>query len=92
MHRCAPRPSPSKLTSVDVAATMEATAGAREDRATFVATLRRCARSLEKFRAEIWLLEMLGGGGKEATASLVAMVVRDAKRELKGLGRMLGCG
>ena len=72
-----------------VAAAVEATAGARVDRATFVATLRRCARSLEKFGAEGQPLGMLASGGKEATASSVVAVVRDAMEVFEWLGRML---
>ena len=60
---------------------MEVMTGAWEDRAVFVATLRRCARSLEKFGAEVRLLEILASGGKEETASSVAAMVWDAKRE-----------
>ena len=44
---------------------------------------------MEKFGAEGWLLEMLAGDGKEATASSVAAVVRDAKEVFEWLGRML---
>ena len=76
---------------MEVAAAVEATVGAREDRAVFVATSRRCAQSLEKFGAEGWLLEMLVDSSKEAMASSVAAVVQDAKWELKELGRMLEC-
>ena len=36
-------------------------------------------------------MEMSAGGGKEATASLVATVVRDAKGMFEWLGTMLGC-
>ena len=43
-----------------------------------------------EFGATKRLLEMLAGGGKEATASSVAAVVRDAKEGLERLGRMLG--
>ena len=34
---------------------------------------------MEKFGAETRLLGMLAGSGKEATASSIAVVVRDAK-------------
>ena len=50
---------------MEAAAAVETTAGAQADRAVFVATLRRCARNLEKFGATGWLLEMLAGGGKK---------------------------
>ena len=89
MHRYAPRPSSSELADAEIAAVMEATAGAREDRVVFVATSQWCARSLGKFGAEVRLLEMLAGGGKEAMASSVAAVVRDAKEVFEWLGRML---
>ena len=79
MHGCTPRPSSPEFAGVEVVAAVEATVCARVDRASFVATLRRCAQSLEKLGAEMQLLGMLVGGGKEAMASLVAAVVRDAK-------------
>ena len=66
---------------------MEVMAGAREDRVVFMATLQRCAWSLEKFVVEMRLLGMLAGGKLGVVAA-----VQDAKRELKGLGRMLECG
>ena len=44
---------------------VKATAGAWIDRAAFVATLWRCARSLEKFGATGWLLGMLADGRRE---------------------------
>ena len=47
-------------------------------------------RSSEKFGAIGWLLEMLAGSDKEATASSVAVVVRDAKWVFERLGTMLG--
>ena len=72
-----------------LAVAVEATAGVRVDRVASMATLRRCARSLEKFGAPVLLLGMLVGGGKEATASSVAAVVWDAKEVFEWLGRML---
>ena len=84
MHECAPRPSLSELTGVVVAIVVGATAGARVDWAAFVATLRWCARSLEKLGATGWLLGMLAGGGKVATATQLLRWSEMRKWELKG--------
>ena len=91
MHGCAPRPSLSELAGVEVAVAVEVTAGAWVDRAMFVATLRRCAWSLEEFGATRWLLEMLAGGGQGGGASSIAAAVRDAKEWFERFGTMLGC-
>ena len=50
---------------MEVAAVVEETAGAWEDWVVFVATLWRCARSLEKFGTSEELLDVLAGGGQE---------------------------
>ena len=69
MHGCAPRPSLPEHTDVEVAAAVEAVAGAGVDRAAFMATRRWCTQSLEEFGATERLLAMLASGGKEAMSS-----------------------
>ena len=64
----APRPSPSMLAGVVVAATEEATVGTWEGRAEFVVALRWRARRLGEFEAKVRPLEMSAGGGKEVAS------------------------
>ena len=58
------------------AAAVEAMAGAWVDRAAFVATLRRCARSLEGFGSTEWLLEMLAGSGQDGWRARLLQLCR----------------
>ena len=90
MHRRAPQPSLSELAGVEVAAVEEATVGAQDDLDAFVATLRRCARSLATFGATMRFLEDVGRWRRGGEASLVARWLQDCSRWFEAAGRMNG--
>ena len=73
------------------AAAEEATAGAQDGLDVFVATSRKCARSLKKFGAKGWPLEMSAGDGKETMASSLLQWSGMRGECLKGSGGSCGC-
>ena len=69
---------------MEVAAPEEATMGTWADLDAFAAALQLCARSLGESRADVWLLGMLAGGGKEAVSSWSSWWSEMLGRCLKG--------
>ena len=72
---------------MEVAAAVEATAGAWVDQAAFVVTRRWRARSLEEFGAMGWLLAVLAGERSEERQARLLRQSGMRNGGLKGLGR-----
>ena len=90
MHGCAPQPSLLEHADVEVVAALEVAAGVWVDQAAFVATLRRCARSLAAFSVTMRFLEDVGRRRRGGAASSVVRLLRVCSQWFEATGRMDG--
>ena len=91
MHGRAPQPSSPECTDMEIAAAVEATAGARVDWAAFVATRRWSARSLEEFWCHGVAPGNVGRRRTRRNGCKVVAAVCDAKQRFEKLGKKMGC-